>query len=214
MDLNKWGMRLTFAVMLLAGALACHTTDVLLAQATVTPTRTPRPTLTPIPSATATPVPTMTATPTPTPSPTRRPPTPRPPTAKPPTAAPKPVTQPTVSTMEFHVNPPTCTHSGDTTIKGTVYLNKNDPGPRYVGAIVALGAPDGSTEYVDPLLTDWQGMYTFVLGAQQARPGTWGVWLITPGHVRKSDIGGPITTNNLPPENPASCLAVSVDFWK
>jgi hypothetical protein len=214
MDLNKWGTRLVFAVMLLAGALACHTTDVLLAQATVTPTRTPRPTLTPVPSATATLVPTMTATPAPTSTPTRRPPTPRPPTAKPPTAAPQPVNQPTVSTMEFHVNPPTCAHSGDTTIKGTVYLNKNDPSQRYVGAIVALGAPDGSTEYVDPVLTNWNGEYTFVLGAQQGRPGNWGVWLVTPAHVRKSDIGGPINTNDLPAENPASCWAGSVDFWK
>ena len=214
MDLNQWGMRLTFAVMLLAGALACHTTDVLLAQATVTPTRTPRPTLTPIPTMTATPVPTLTATAAPTVTPTRKPPTPRPPTPKPPTAAPKPVTQPTVSTMEFHVNPPTCTHSGDTTIKGTVYNDKNDPNNRYIGAIVALGAPDGSSMYVDPVLTDGMGEYTFVLAAQQARPGNWGVWLVTPAHVRKSDVGGPINTNDLPAENPASCWAGSVDFWK
>ena len=214
MDLNKWGMRLVFAVMLLAGVLACHTTDTLLAQATVTPTRTPRPTITPIPTMTATPVPTMTATAAPTSTPTRKPPTPRPPTAKPPPTAPKPVNQPTVSTMEFHVNPPTCTHSGLTFIKGTVYLDKNDPNARYGGAIVALGPPDGSTVY-DVVKAGDDGVYTFVLGdAGQARPGNWGVWLVTPSHVRKSDIGGPINTNDLPAENPASCWAGSVDFWK
>lgn len=212
MDLNKRGTRLAFAIMLFAGALGCHITDTFLAQATVTPTRTPRPTLTPIPSATATQVPTMTATPAPTSTSTRRPATARPPTAKPPPTA-APVNQPTVSTMEYHVNPPTCAHSGDTTIQGTVYLSKSDPSQRYYRAIVALGAPDGSTIYVDPLFTDGNGQYTFVLAAQKSYPGNWGVWLVDPSKKRKSDIGV-VTTNDYGPENPAACWSAVVDFWK
>ena len=104
------GIRPVLAVMLFAAALACRSADTFVAQATVVPTRTPRPTFTPIPTSTDTPVPTKTATPAPTATATKRPPTPRPPTPKPqPTAPP----QPTVSPYEFHVNPPfPCTHSG------------------------------------------------------------------------------------------------------
>lgn len=196
------------------GALACDTTSVFIAQATATLTRTPRPTLTPIP--TNTPTPTNTATPARTATFTPVPATStRPPTTKPAVATPKPaVVQPTVSSMEFHVNPPMCGHSGLTFIKGTVYLDKNDPSKRYDRAIVALGPPDGSTIYTT-VLTGYDGVYTFVLGEQgQAKPGYWGVWLVTPSMVRKSDIGGPIVTNNLGPEDPKACWAGSVDFWK
>jgi len=206
MYLKKRGMFLALAL-LFVGALACRTTDQLIAQATPTRTRTPRPSFTPTPLPTDTPVPTMTATLAPTATATNRPATPRPatpkppPTAVPPTAAPKP----TVSPFEFHVNPPTCTHSGKTFIKGTVYNDKNDPSNRYAGAIVA---------FFDPVKTDWNGEYTFILSDQGARPGTWAVWLVDPSHKRKSDISAPITTNNLGPDNPASCWAVVVDFWK
>ncbi len=107
-----------------------------------------------------------------------------------------------------------CQHSGMTFLKGTVYLDKNDPNSRYIGAIVALGPPDGSTIY-DVVKTDGMGEYTFVLSEQGvAKPGNWGIWLVDPSHKRKSDIGGPITTNDLPADNPSSCWASGVDFWK
>ena len=208
----KWGTRIALATLLFMAVLACRTADVFIAQATRTPTRTPRPTYTPLPPPTDTPTPTETATPKPTATATRRPPTPRPPTRVPqPTAPPAP----TVSPFEFHANPPLpCSHSGLTFLKGTVYLDKNDPNSRYVGAIVALGPPDGSTIY-DIVQTDGNGEYTFVLGGPgQAKPGTWGIWLVDPSHNRKSDIGGPIVTNDLPADNPNSCWAGGVDFWK
>jgi hypothetical protein len=203
------------AAVLAVGALACQTTDQFIALATATRTRTPRPTLTPLPINTDTPTPSPTLRATATFTPTLRPPTARPATAKPPTAPPKPIVQqPTVSNMEFHVNPPTCSHSGMTFIKGTVYLNKNDPSQRYEGAIVALGPPDGSTIYA-VVKSEWDGTYTHILGDPgQARPGNWGVWLVTPSMVRKSDIGGPIVTNGLGPDDPKACWAGSVDFWK
>ncbi len=160
----RWGMRGGIAAILFVAVLACRTADVFIAriEVTVTPTRTQRPTLTPLPQVTDTLVPTVTPTPAPTGTPTRRPPTPRPPTLKPPPAAP----QPTVSSYEFHVNPPLpCAHSGLTYLKGTVYLNKNDPNSKYVGAIVALGPTDGSTIY-DVVKTNDYGEYTFVLGGK------------------------------------------------
>ncbi len=120
---------------------------------------------------------------------------------------------PVVSSMEYHVNPPSCAHSGMTYIKGIVYNDKNDPSQRYEGAIVALGPPDGSTIY-DKVKSEWDGTYTFILNDKGPRPGTWGVWLVTPSDARKSDIGGPIVTNSLGPDNPAACMAGSVDFWK
>ena len=208
----KWGTRIALATLLFVAVLACRTADVFIAQATLTPTRTPRPTYTPLPPPTDTPTPTETATPKPTATATRRPPTPRPTTRVPQPTAPPP---PTVSPYEFHANPPLpCSHSGLTFLKGTVYLDKNDPNSRYVGAIVALGPPDGSTIY-DKVLTDGMGEYTFVLGGPgQARPGTWGIWLVDPSEKRKSDIGGPIVTNDLPADNPNSCWAGGVDFWK
>ncbi len=218
MNPNKWGVRLSIAALLLMGTLACDASDLFLAMATATPTRTPRPTFTLIPTSTNTPLPTITATRAPTTTPTKtatlRPtlrPTPKPATATPKPAGPPP---PTVSTMEFHVSPPTCTHSGLTYLKGTVYLDKNDPSQRYYRAIVALGPPDGSTIYAT-VLTDGMGEYTFVLGdTGKAVPGNWGLWLVTPSMVRKSDIGGPINTNNLGPDNSSACWAGGVDFWK
>lgn len=218
MHVNKRGMFLAL-VLVAQSTLACETANLLIAQATVTPTRTPRPTFTLMPTITNTPPPSPTLAPTlppPTVPPTQRPATARPPTARPATAVPKPTNPPalTVSPYEFHVSPVKCEHSGKTFIKGTVYLDKNDPNQRYVGAIVALGSPDGGTIYVDPIKTDDYGGYTFILNDQGARPGTWGVWLVDPSHKRKSDIGGPITTNDLGPDNPAACWAAYVDFWK
>ena len=214
MYLRKLKMFFVLVAVLSIGTLACQATDMFLAQVAPTPTRTrtPRPSITPIP--TDTPEPTATATPAKTATPTPRPATPRPPTAKPPVVTPKPVVpQPTVSTMEFHVNPPTCAHSGNTRIVGIVYLNKNDPSQRYQQAIVALGPTDGSTIYAT-VLSEWDGKYTFTLTDSGPKPGNWGVWLVTPSHVRKSDIGGPINTNNLGPDDPKACWAGSVDFWK
>jgi hypothetical protein len=211
----KWGMRFAIAAIIFAAILSCRTADVFIAQVTLTPTKTPRPTYTPLPPPTDTPAPTDTATPEPTATATRKP-TARPPTPRPPTPRPQPTAPPAppVSQFEFHVNPPTCAHSGQTYIKGTVYLDKNDPSNVYVGAIVALGPPDGSTIY-DTVKSDQYGQYTFTLGLPgQAHPGTWGVWLVDPSHNRKSDIGGPIVTNDLPADNPSSCWAGSVDFWK
>ncbi len=214
----KLGMRFVLVFILFVGALACRTSDIFIAEVTVTPTRTPRPTFTPLPTMTNTPLPlpTDTFTPAPSATATKKPATPRPPTAKPPTAVPPPpaAPQPTVSPYEFHANPPSCTHSGLTFIKGTVYLDKNDPNSKYVGAVVALGPPDGGTVY-EMIKTDDYGEYTFVLSGQgQARPGSWAVWLVTPAGQRKSDIGGPIVTNNLPADNPSACWAGGVDFWK
>ncbi|MBI4785436.1 MAG: hypothetical protein HY782_00085 [Chloroflexi bacterium] len=222
MDLTKWRLRFALAALIFAGALACRTADVFVAQATVTPTRTPRPTFTPLPKATNTPVPTpVPPTPVPPTSAPTRTATRRPPTAtpRPPTAIPPPVVQPTapppVSQYEFHVNPATCSHSGLTYIKGTVYLDRFNPDARYAGAIVALGPPDGSTIY-DKVKAGDDGVYTFVLSSegQPGRPGTWGLWLVDPADRRKSDIGGPIVTNGLPADNPSACWAGTVDFWK
>lgn len=181
---------------------------------TPTLTRTPRPTITPIPTATDTPTPTNTATPLATATATRRPPTPRPPTPRPPTAGPpQPTSPPAQSSFEFHVNPPSCSHAGQTYIKGTVYLNKNDPSQRYAGAVVNLGPPNASTVY-QTILSEYDGVYTFVLGDNGvAHPGNWGVWLSYPDGKRKSDIGT-INTNDLGADNANSCWAGTVDFWK
>ncbi len=219
---NNWGMKLVLAAIVMLGVLACDAGQlVALVSPSPTPTRTPRPTFTPIPTATNTPLPTKTNTPVPTPTrsrtPTRRPATrvpTKPPTPVPPPQPPAPP-PPTVSSMEFHVNPPTCEHAGNTYIKGTVYLDKNDPNQRYEGAIVALGPPDASTIYGDTLVkTTWDGTYTITLTENGPRDGVWAVWLVTPSGVRKSDIGGPIITNSLGPDNPAACWAGHVDFWK
>ena len=204
-------MFLALAALFWAAALACQSADLFVAQATAVPTRTPRPTFTPIPSATNTLVPTKTATPAPTATATRKP-TVRP-TARPPTPIPQPAA-PTASPYEFHVNILPCTHSGHTFLKGTAYLDKNDPNSKYVGAIVALGPPDASTIYTI-VQTDIYGQYTFTLSDEgQSHPGTWAIWLVDPSNRRKSDIGGPITTNSLGADDPNSCWAGGVDFWK
>ncbi len=223
MYLKKWGPRLALAF-IFVGALACRTSDVFIAQATVTPTRTPRPTFTPLPPPTNTaaplptvppPPPTVAVVPTkpPTPRPTARPATPRPPT-QPPAPPPAQPTAVPVSTFEFHVNPPSCVHAGNAYIKGTVYNDKNDPGNVYAGALVALGDSNGASIWVGPIKSDDIGQYTFTLNSNGAAPGNYWVWLVDPSLKRKSDIGGPISMNNLPDTDPKSCWAGGVDFWK
>ncbi|CAG0947196.1 hypothetical protein ANRL1_03796 [Anaerolineae bacterium] len=210
-------MKLVLATLFFVAGLACRTADVFIAEATVAPTRTLRPTNTALPTPTYSPVPTDTATPAPTIAPVQKTPTRRPATPKSVIPSPRPTTAPqsTVSPYEFHANPPIpCAHSGLTYLKGSVYNDKNDPNNKYIGAIVALGPPDGSKIY-DVVKTDSYGEYTFVLGGPgQANPGTWAIWLVDPTHNRKSDISAPITTNNLPADNPASCWTSGVDFWK
>ncbi len=218
MHLNKWGIKLIPAVLLFVGALACRTGDMFIAQATATPTRPPRPTFTPIPPPTDTPVPTDTSTPEPTATATRRPAATRKPVVPTPKPAPQatPVPQPTVSPYEFHANAPApCTHAGNTYLKGTVYLDRNDSSQRYAGAIVALGPPDGSTIYTVVKADDY-GEYTFTLSAAGQPPssGTWAIWLVDPSYKRKSDISGMIVTNGLPASDPTSCWTSGVDFWK
>lgn len=218
MNWKNRSMGVCLAAMLLVGALACNIADTFIAQATVTPTRTPRPTFTPLPKATNTSIPSPTSPPptlAPTRTPTRRPATPRPPTPKPPVAQPPAPTAAPVSQYEFHPNPPLpCVHSGLTFLKGTVYLDKNDPNSKYVGAIVALGPPDGSTIW-DVVKTIDDGTYTFVLSDQGVgRKGTWAIWMVDPSLKRKSDISAPIVTNGLPDSDPTSCWTSGVDFWK
>lgn len=215
MFLKKWGTPILLPVLLVAGAIACRTADMFVAQApTVTPTRTLRPTITPIPTETTQPSPTATTQPTSALTATRRPATPRPPTPKPaaPAPAPAPV-QPTVSSMEFHTNPTVCQTVGQAVIGGKVYLDKNNPNSAYAGAVVALGPPDASTVYAPYQKADGNGNYSFVLADPGiAKPGNYGVWLVTPGGQRKSDIG--IANLNDVTSGSSACSAAVIDFWK
>ena len=222
MYLNKWGMRLALAALIFLGALACRTADVFVAQATVTPTRTPRPTFTPLPKVTDTPVPTIpppptTAPPTPVPS---RTPTRRPPTARPPTAVPPPVVQPTappapVSRMAYGVNAAYCSHSGSSYIKGKVYDGTNPDSGGVAGIKVAIGGADGSGAWEVVSSFD-DGVYSFTLTADGggAKVGTFYIWLRDNNGNRISDIGGPIVINGLGPDAPGSCWAGGADFWR
>jgi hypothetical protein len=221
MSLKNWGARLVLGVLFALPILACQTVDILVAQRqpTVTPTRTVRPTFTPIPP-TATPVP---PTLTPTPVPPTRTPTRRPtlrPTARPPTAVPAPVvivpTGPTASPYLYHANPAGCEHSGGTYIKARVYGDKNDPNSGVEGIKVALGGADGGVPYIDPVITTWDGTYTFVLSpdGQAGREGTWYIWLMDNSGKRISDVGGPVKTNTLGPDAAGACWHGWVDFWK
>ncbi len=220
---SKLGMRLAVtAALFLVSTLACRTANVFIAQATEAPEPTARPTFTPKPTATNTLVP-PTNTATPAPTATKRPtvrPTPRPPTPVPPPVfvPPTAVPVPTVSPMEFHATQlpcsnPTITTNIGTFLKGTVYSNRSTA-ELYVGAIVVLGSPDGKSIYQTVQTSD-TGQYTFILSDPGvARPGTWAIWLVDPSMNRKSDIGGPIVTNDLPAGDSASCWASGADFWK
>ena len=225
MQLRNLVARLALGAIMLSGILACQITDQFLAQNVPTPTRTrtPRPTFTPapLPTQTFTPVPTAPPVPTnppaPPPTPTRRPATavPRTPTPVPVVIKPTTVPGPTTSPYEWHVNPPGCEHSGQTHIKAKVYGDKNDPNSGIEGIKVALGGAGGD-QYVPPVTTQWDGTYVFILSdnGQPGRVGTWYVWLIDSSGKRISDMGGPINTNNLGPDDPKTCWHGWVDFWR
>jgi len=121
---------------------------------------------------------------------------------------------PTKSPYLYHTNAPTCAHSGGTFIKARVYGNVNDPNSGVEGIKVALGGADGVNQYIPAVTTTWDGTYTFVLQETGSRPGTWYVWLIDGSGNRISDVGGPVVTNNLGPDNPQACWQGAVDFWK
>ncbi len=217
MILKYWVSRLVLGVLLFAGALACRTTDVLLAQATTIPTRTPRPTFTPLPPPTDTPEPTATNPPTSTPVPTRRPtarPTPRPPTPVPPPPPAAPTTPPQPQ-FQYAANPAICTHAGNQYIKGRVYDSKDPSANGVAGLMMALGGADGNNAYVTTP-NEYDGVYTFTLAApgQAANAGTYYVWILDGSGKRISDVGGPINFNLLGPDASNSCWAGSVDFWR
>ena len=221
MVLKHWGARLALVALLFAGALACRTADVFLAQApTTTPTRTPRPTFTPLPPPTDTPAPTATTPPEPTAVPTKRPtarPLPRPtlrpaPTPVPPPAAP---TTPPQPQFQYAANPPVCTHAGNQYIKGRVYDSKDPTANGVPGLKMALGGADGNNAYVTTP-NEGDGFYTFTLSTPgaPAKAGTYYVWILDGSGNRISDVGGPINLNLTGPDDPNSCWAGSVDFWR
>ncbi len=232
MYLHKWGARLALAFMFL-GALACRTADVFVAQATVTPTRTPRPTFTAIPKPTDTPIPLPTATvppppPLPTTAPTKVPtrvptkaptkaptPVPPPPTVAivPPTAPPAP----TVSQMAYGQITRECVHAGNQYIKGKVYNGFGSDAQGVPGQMIALGGADGNNPWVAIRNQD-DGFYTFTLSGVGEAPksaGSYYVWMYDGSSGRRiSDVGGPISINPVGPDQPGACWAGSVDFWK
>jgi len=218
MQFRHWGIRLALGFVFCVSALGCHLTDTFVAQATITPTRTRtvKPTFTPIPP-TSTPVPpSPTALPSPPLKPTVRP-TPRPPTKPPPTKppAPPPPSGPTASPYEWHANPPGCEHSGGVFVKAKVYGDKNNPDSGLEGMRVVLGDGGGTRFDIPPVITTWDGTYSFTLSPDGSPPykGTVFVWLIDAGGKRISDIGGPIIFNGLGPDA-GGCWHGWVDFWK
>ncbi|MCL4489518.1 MAG: hypothetical protein M1570_15525 [Chloroflexi bacterium] len=235
MALRQWWARLALVGILFVATLACRTEDLLVAQQpSATPTHTPRPTFTPLPSptvvATIPVIPTEIAVPTAVPvvatkAPTRAPikkPTARPPTARPPTQPPvvvaptQPPAPPTPVPVHYtyQATAVTCTHAGNAFIKGAVYNDKNDINSKTPGIKVAMGAADGSTQWVPPVTTDQYGEYTFVLTPNGPRPGSYWVWVLDGQGNRISQIGGPINMNNLSENDPNSCWFGSVDFYK
>lgn len=225
MHLKKWGLRLVLGALIFAGALACRTSDIFVAQVTVTPTRTPRPTFTPIPKATDTTVPTSTSLPPPPPTiaasatatkrPTLRPATPRPPTPIPQVVAPPPPPPPAAK-FQYAANPPTCAHAGNQYIKGRVYDSSDSSANGVSGLMMALGGAGGTDPWVTTRNED-DGFYTFTLAApgSPAKPaGTYYIWIQDGSGKRISDVGGPININPLGPDAAGTCWAGSVDFWK
>jgi hypothetical protein len=214
MQLKHWGARLTLAALFFAGALACRTSDVFVAQTkpTATATRTVRPTFTPIPPSPTpippTPIPQPTATVRPTLRPTARP-TARPQaTAVPP--APPPA-QPTAFPYMYHAHFDKCQHAGDTYIKGSIFADKNDLSTKTFGVKVRLStSPDGGS-IVDVTSED---DYSFILQANGPKPGTFFVWVIDSSGKRISEVSPAINFNNLGPDKPGACWAAWVYFWK
>jgi hypothetical protein len=217
MQLKHWGARLALGLIFIAGALACRTSDIFLAQATTVPTRTPRPTFTPLPPPTDTPEPTATIPPSPSPKPavrptvraTARPATPVPP---PPPAAP---TTPPQPQFQYAANPASCTHAGNQYIKGRVYDSSDPSANGVAGLMMALGGADGNNAYVTTP-NEYDGVYTFTLTPEggAANAGTYYVWILDGSGKRISDVGGPINFNLAGPDASNSCWAGSVDFWR
>lgn len=230
MSLQHWRARFLLAALVIAGALACRTEDILnVAQSAATPTRTPRPTFTPL--ATPTDIPTVlptnppaTAVPVvsaPTKAPTKKPtvkPTAKP-TSKPPTAPPVVATQPPQPPTQppfqwtYHATTPGCEHSGQAFIKGAVYNDKNDVNSKTPGMPVSMGPQDGTTAWAN-VKTDDNGEFTFMLNAKGAAPGTYWVWVTDSKGSRISEVGGPIVMNNLGPDDPRTCWHATIDFYK
>ncbi len=214
MQLRHWGARLALGALFFAGALACRTADVFVAQATAVPTKTPRPTFTPMPSPTNTLLPTATPLPTSTPRPTARP-TPRP-TARPPTPVPQPtaVPQPPKPTFEYRVASYKCEHSGGSWLKGHVYSDANDPNSAVPGLTVAFGGAGGDAYGKGE--TDGNGDFAFTLTADGTGPklGTFYIWITDGSGNRISDMAGPIKINGLGPDAPDTCWAGWAFFVK
>ena len=207
MQLKHWGARLALGALLFAGALACRTADVFIAQATIVPTKTPRPTFTPLPPPTNTPEPT--ATPQPSPTATRRPPTPRPRPTNTPVPPPPPPPQPTVPQYRYKSANKGCEHSGQTFIQGTIY---DKAGNHINGVTVVMsGSPDGPVADQRESGTDGDGFYSMIVNAAGPSPGQsrW-VWVVENGK-RASDIVQ-FDFNNFNENNPASCWRGFVDF--
>jgi hypothetical protein len=208
MRFKHWGGRLALGAVLFAGALACRTTDVFLAQATLVPTRTPRPTFTPLPPPTDTPQPTATIPPTPTP--TRRPtarPTARPPTPVPPPAQP---TQPPLPQFRYKVANKGCEHSGQTFIQGTIYDTEGNHINDVTIALSGAG-PDGNIATTQTSGTDGDGFYSIIVNAGGDANGQsrW-IWVVD-GGKRASDVAqSQYNTRN--ENDPASCWRGFVDF--
>ncbi len=174
-------------------------------QPTWTPTPTPTSTLTPTPTST----PTITPSPTPTltPSPTR--------TLVPTRRLPTRTRTPTVSPWKYRPVLQSCTHSGGTFIKGTVWNN----GQPQTGVRIRVSWGPGDGAATDDQITGYQAdgsnTYTFVLkesGSFGSTPANWYVWVVDSGGIALSDPNaGHIQTNNLP-DGPGSCWLAVLDF--
>lgn len=187
------------------------------AVAALPPTWTPTPTNTPTMTTTPTPTGTSTLTPTNTPLPTETPTliaptatlTRRPATRPPATAA------PAATQYLYRPQLQSCTHSGGTYIKGTVW---NGGSPQSDVRVRISTSADVAT-VIDEQKTrqqpDGAVNYTFVLRAIGAfdQPSYWHVWLADSTGNPISDFNFRIQTNNYPFENSQSCWLAVVDFY-
>lgn len=184
--------------------------------AALPPTWTPTPTNTPTVTRTPTPTETPTLTPTVTPTATNTP-TPLAPTAtitRRPTARPVTTPAPAATQYTFRANLQSCTHSGGTYIKGTVWQG----GSPQAGVRVRVSTSADVGTVVDEQITrqqpDGAVNYTFVLRALGAfdQPSYWHVWTADSAGNPISDPHFRIQTNNYPDSNPAACWLAVVDF--